>query len=192
MKLMKNLLVVLAVLTIPVLSNGAEKKQVSPQKVELVKRKYNAQLSLNGFKPEDLQVYSIGKSHIDLAWKWRVKQTRDEKCPATFRNAIDHSQQFPGFAFTQSSVQYYEWAREVDPKLFAEMQKAEKDGRWHLAGGMWDEPDGNMPEGESFARQFLYGQRFFLENFGHTTDICWMEDSFGYNWNLPQFAAKGG
>jgi hypothetical protein len=24
-----------------------------------------------GLKPQDLQVYSIGKSHIDLAWKWR-------------------------------------------------------------------------------------------------------------------------
>ena len=195
MSLKKIFLALAVILAItPVLAGAAEKPdgKVDAAKVARVKAQYEAQLKANGFKPGDLQVYSIGKSHIDLAWKWRKEQTRDEKCPATFRNAINHSLQFPGFSYTQSSVQYYEWAKEVDPQLFSEMQKAEKDGRWHLAGGMWNEPDGNMPEGESFARQFLYGQRFFLENFGHTTDICWMEDSFGYNWNLPQFAAKGG
>jgi len=192
MKLLKKLLALLAVFAIPVLAMAVEKKEVSPEKVERIKQTYNGQLSRNGFKPGDLQVYSIGKSHIDAAWKWRLKQTRDEKCPATFKNAITHSFEYPGFNYTQSSGQYYEWVEEVDPKLFADIQKAEKEGRWFITGGMWVEPDGNMPEGESFVRQFLYGQRYFLEKFGHITDVCWMEDSFGYNWNLPQFSAKSG
>jgi len=188
------ILAILFALFVPVLAQAAEpaKREVAPARVAQVKASYESKLAANGLKPGDLEVYSIGKSHIDLAWKWRLKQTRDEKCPATFRNAIRHSFEFPGFAYTQSSAQYYEWTQEVDPELFAEIQKAEHEGRWHIAGGMWDEPDGNMPEGESFVRQFLYGQRFFLKNFGHITEVCWMEDSFGYNWNLPQFAAQAG
>ena len=70
--------------------------------------------------------------------------------------------------------------------------KAEKASRWVAVGGMWIEPDGNMPEGESYARQQLYGQRFFLKNFGHISQVAWLLDSFGYNWNLPQFVAKAG
>ena len=177
----------------PALVSAAEKTaKIAPAKVAQVKKTYEAQLAKNGFKPSDLEVYAIGKSHIDAAWKWRYSQTRDEKCPATFRNAIEHSLQYPGFSYTQSSGQYYEWVEQVDPKLFQEIVEAEKEGRWQIVGGMWVEPDGNMPEGESFVRQFLYGQRYFMEKFGHASEVCFMEDSFGYNWNLPQFAAKSG
>ncbi len=166
--------------------------EIPKSKIESIKKDYTERLAQLGLKPEDLQVFSIGKSHIDAAWLWHWYQTRDEKCPQTFQAAIDHSYQYPGFTYNQSSGQYYEWVKEVDPKLFGEIQQAEKDGRWTIVGGMWVEPDGNMPEGESYVRQFLYGQRFFLENFGHIADVAWMEDSFGYNWNLPQVAARAG
>jgi len=165
---------------------------ISPARIEKVKKEYTDNLAKLGLKPEDLQVIAIGKSHIDAAWLWHWYQTRDDKCPATFSAAILHSRQYPGFTYNQSSGQYYQWVKEVDPALFAEIKKAEKDGRWNIVGGMWVEPDGNMPEGESFVRQFFYGQRFYLENFGRLTDVAWMEDSFGYNWNLPQVAAKSG
>ncbi len=166
--------------------------EISQAKIEKVRKEYTGNLAKLGLKPEDLQVVSIGKSHIDAAWLWHWYQTRDEKCPATFSAAILHSRQYPGFTYNQSSGQYYEWVKEVRPDLFQEIKQAEKDGRWNIVGGMWVEPDGNMPEGESFVRQFFYGQRFYLENFGHLTEVAWMEDSFGYNWNLPQVASKSG
>ena len=31
---------------------------------------------------------------------------------------------------------------------------------------VWLFQDGNMPSGESFVRQVLYGQRFFMKEFG--------------------------
>ena len=46
--------------------------------------------------------------------------------------------------------------------------------------------DGNMPSGESFIRQFLYGQLFFEEEFNKTSNIFWLPDTFGYSGQLPQ------
>ena len=174
------------------LSASVRAEKTSEIQIERIKQAHTKRLQALGLKPEDLTAISIGKSHIDAAWLWHWYQTRDDKCPRTFSKAIEHSLQYPGFSYTQSSGQYYEWVQEVDPELFKKIQEAEKDGRWHIVGGMWIEPDGNMPEGESFVRQFLYGQRFFLTHFGKIAQTAWMEDSFGYNWNLPQIALKSG
>ncbi len=57
---------------------------------------------------------------------------------------------------------------------------------------MWVEPDCNLPGGDSWSRQLLYGQNYFKENFGKLARLDWNPDSFGYNWNLPQFMVKAG
>ena len=48
-----------------------------------------------------------------------------------------------------------------------------KQGRWEMAGGIWVEPDLNMPDGESLVRQLLIGKRFFKNNFGTDVHIGW-------------------
>ena len=186
----------LTVFAIPFFAQAENAKEVKVKApaatVARVKRVYTAKLAENGFKPEDLEVIAMGQSHIDAAWLWRWRQTRDYKCPKTFKSALLHFQQFPEFTFHQSAPLYYEWIKETRPEMFKQIVEAEKKGQWLLVGGMWVEPDCNMPEGESFVRQNLYGQRFFLENFGHISDVSWLLDSFGYNWNLPQIVAKSG
>ena len=61
-----------------------------------------------------------------------------------------------------------------------------------MVGGMWVEPDLNMPDGESLVRQLLIGKRYFKNNFGVDVRIGWNPDSFGYNWQLPQIYKKSG
>jgi len=51
---------------------------------------------------------------------------------------------------------------------------------------MWVESDGNLISGESWARQLLYGQRYFRAKFGLQARVCWLPDTFGYAANLPQ------
>ncbi|EQD71787.1 Glycoside hydrolase, family 38, core domain protein, partial [mine drainage metagenome] len=68
----------------------------------------------------------------------------------------------------------------------AEIKKRIQEGRWESVGGMWVEPDLNMPDGESQVRQLLVGQRTFQQLYGVTTRIGWNPDSFGYDWQLPQ------
>ena len=41
-----------------------------------------------------------------------------------------------------------------------------KEGRWEPEGGMWVEADCNLTSGESLVRQFLYGKKFFKDEFG--------------------------
>ena len=46
--------------------------------------------------------------------------------------------------------------------------------------------DGNIPNGESMVRQFLYGQSFFKKHFGKYCEVFFMPDTFGYSSQLPQ------
>ena len=65
-------------------------------------------------------------------------------------------------------------------------------GRFVPVGGQWIEPDSNLPSGESLARQFLEGKKFFLREFGVEPREVWVPDSFGYSGALPQIAIAGG
>src|SRR6185437_5570880 len=61
-----------------------------------------------------------------------------------------------------------------------------------VVGGMWVEPDLNLPSGESLVRQLLVGKRWYEKNYGVNVRVGWNPDSFGYNWQLPQIYKKSG
>ncbi|HUT52409.1 MAG TPA: glycoside hydrolase family 38 C-terminal domain-containing protein [bacterium] len=172
----------------PALAAGREQGAYAPS---LIADIYKLKLKSRGFTPAELDVHSIGQSHIDAAWKWRLAQTH-EKVYDTWSQAIRHMDAFPDFTFSGSAPQYYEWIRDEHPDLFAKIVEREQEGRWEIVGGQWIEPDGNMPDGESFVRQRVLGQRFYLEYFGHVSEVSWMLDSFGYNRNMPQVMARSG
>ncbi len=78
------------------------------------------------------------------------------------------------------------------PDMNAEIAQRIKEGRWEMVGGMWVEPDLNMPDGESLVRQLLVGKRWFKQDYGVDVRIGWNPDSFGYTWQLPQIYKKSG
>jgi alpha-mannosidase len=133
----------------------------------------------------------VGNSHIDMAWLWPWTETV-EVVRNTFTTALQLMREYPDFTYAQSSVQDFEWLKEKYPPLFREIQQRVKEGRWELVGGMWVEPDLNMPDGESMVRQILVGKRWFQQNFGVDVNIGWNPDSFGYTWQLPQIYKKSG
>jgi len=92
----------------------------------------------------------------------------------------------PDIAMTTSSSQFYEWVAENDPAMLAEIKKRVDEGRWDLVGGWWVEPDVNIPNGESLARQGLYGQQTLKRLFGRTAKVGYNPDSFGHPGSLPQ------
>ncbi len=136
-------------------------------------------------------IHLMGNAHIDPAWLWRWPEGYGE-VKATFRSALDRMREFPDFVFTASSASYYKWLEEDEPEMFAEIRTRVREGRWVLAGGWWIEPDCNMPSGESFARQSLHGQRYFLSRFGRLAETGYNIDSFGHNGNLPQILLRSG
>ncbi len=100
--------------------------------------------------------------------------------------------EYPNYVFTQSAAQYSAWMADKYPDLNDQIKQRIKEGRWEVVGGMWVEPDLNLPSGESQVRQLLVGQRFFKKEYGVTARIGWNPDSFGYNWQLPQIYKRSG
>jgi len=140
---------------------------------------------------QQFSIRAVGNSHIDMAWLWPWTETV-EVVRNTFRSALDLMREYPDFKFTMSSARAYEWMEEKYPDLFKEVEQRIKEGRWEVIGGMWVEPDLNMPAGESLTRQILIGKRYFQKKFGVDVKIGWNPDSFGYNWQLPQIYKKSG
>ena len=141
--------------------------------------------------PAEGKLRLSGHAHIDLAWLWPFGETR-RKVRRTFGTMLTLMERYPQFYFNQSSAQAYAFVEEDDPELFKRIQARVKEGRWDIVGGMWVEPDGNLLSGESWARQLLYGQRYFQAKFGKRARVCWLPDTFGYTANLPQILQGGG
>src|SRR3984957_68287 len=137
------------------------------------------------------KVVEDGNSHIDAAWLWPRSETIDV-VRRTFTSALQLMQEYPDYVYTQSAAQYNEWIADKYPKLNDEIKQRIKEGRWEIVGGMWVEPDLNLPGGESLVRQLLVGQRYFQKEYGVFARIGWNPDSFGYNWQLPQIYKRSG
>jgi alpha-mannosidase len=136
-------------------------------------------------------VYLDANAHIDAAWLWRSKETI-MVCRNTFSSVMNMMAARPDFTYTQSSAAYYDWIERLYPDLFAQIQQRVKDGRWEVIGGMWVEPDCNLPSGESWARQLMYAKKYFRNKLGAEVKIGWNPDSFGYNQNMPSFYRNAG
>jgi alpha-mannosidase len=138
-----------------------------------------------------VKIDMAGNAHIDAAWLWPKTETVDV-VKRTFTTALQLMEEYPEYTFTQSTAQYTEWIAGKYPDLNAQIKQRVKEGRWEIVGGMWVEPDLNMPDGESLVRQLLVGQRTFQKEYGVTARIGWNPDSFGYNWQLPQIYKRSG
>ncbi|ASA25876.1 alpha-mannosidase [Paenibacillus donghaensis] len=136
-------------------------------------------------------IHMIGQSHIDIAWLWPARETV-RKTSRTFSTVNALMEEYPDYQYAQSQPLLFQYLKDNDPVLYEQVKARIKEGRWELVGGMWIEPDLNIPSGESLMRQMLYGQRFYLEEFGRTSAIEWLPDTFGYCASLPQILKHGG
>jgi alpha-mannosidase len=152
-----------------------------------------AHVRLDVLKPllQQATMHLTGNSHIDAAWLWPWTETVDV-VKRTFGTALQLMYEYPDYTYTQSAAAFNEWIADKYPDMNAEIAQRIKEGRWEIVGGMWVEPDLNMPDGESLVRQILVGKRWFKQQYGVDTRIGWNPDSFGYTWQLPQIYKKSG
>lgn len=129
--------------------------------------------------------YSIGNSHIDVAWMWPLAETV-RKCSRTFGTMLSLMDEYDNYLFILSQPHLYQMVKDHYPDLYERMKEAVKKGQLIPEGAMWVEPDTNVPWGESLIRQFIHGKRFFKEEFGIDSKLCWLPDVFGYSGALPQ------
>ena len=133
----------------------------------------------------------IGNAHLDPVWQWRVPEGL-ALVKSTYRAALDRMKEYPDYIFTSACASYYKWIELSEPEMFEEIRQRYNEGRWCITGGMWVQPDCNIPSGESFARHFLYSQKYFKEKFGSIVKTGYNVDSFGHNGMLPQLMKKSG
>ena len=152
-----------------------------------------AQSKLEALRPllQTATFHLTGNSHIDAAWLWPWTETVDV-VKRTFGTALQLMYEYPNYTYTQSAAAYNEWMAQKYPDLNDQIKQRIKEGRWEVVGGMWVEPDLNMPDGESLVRQLLVGKRWYKQNYGVDVRIGWNPDSFGYTWQLPQIYKKSG
>jgi len=141
--------------------------------------------------PKDYTVHMIGNAHIDPIWLWRWQEGYDEMV-ATSRSALDRMKEYPDFVFCRSSAGMHLAVEENDPALFEEIAERAREGRWDVVNGWWEQPDCNVPCGESFVRHGLYAKRYFREKFGVEVTAGYNVDTFGHCGSLPQILKKCG
>lgn len=142
-------------------------------------------------KPQDVQVSCIGHTHIDVAWRWTLEQTR-EKVQRTFGSVIEMMKKYPDYKFMSSQPQLFKYLKEEAPEMYEEIKRLVKEGRIEAEGSMWLEADCNLSSGESLVRQILFGKRFFKNEFGKENKTVWLPDVFGYSAAMPQIMKKSG
>ncbi|MEO3111737.1 alpha-mannosidase, partial [Turicibacter sanguinis] len=142
-------------------------------------------------KHSDIHVTCIGHTHIDVAWLWRLKHTK-EKCARSFSTVMRLMEQYPEYIFLQTQPQLYEYVKHNYPDLYEKIKAKVADGQWEVDGGMWVEADCNLTSGESLTRQILVGSKFIKDEFGKDVEYLWLPDVFGYSWALPQILKKSG
>lgn len=136
-------------------------------------------------------LHLICNAHIDPVWLWEWQEGAAETL-STFRAAADLCEEFDGFVFNHNEVILYRWIEEYEPALFERIRRLVREGRWHIMGGWYLQPDCNMPSGESIVRQVLAGRRYFREKFGVRPTTAINFDPFGHSRGLVQILAKAG
>ncbi len=130
-------------------------------------------------------LFAFGHAHLDVAWLWPLEET-ERKCVRTFSSQLALMAEYPEYRFLQSQAHLYWMVKHHYPDLYRRIKRAVKAGQFIPEGGMWVEADTNISGGESLIRQFLYGKRFFRDEFGVECQILWLPDVFGYSGALPQ------
>lgn len=110
------------------------------------------------------KLHLICNAHLDPIWQW----TWDEGLSAviaTFKSAADLADEFD-YIFCHGEALLYETIENNAPDLFARIQKLVKEGKWHISGGWYLQPDCLMPSmsfrlaGRKNARKFVSANLF--------------------------------
>ena len=159
----------------------AEARAMAAARLEELKEEY----------PPVGRIAMTGHAHLDLAWLWPVSETL-RKGRRTFASVLSLMDRYEDFVFNQSSAQLYAWIEDEAPDLFERVRRRVAEGRWEPVGGMWVEPDCQIPSGESIVRQLLYGQEYFQDRFGRRSKVAWLPDTFGFSPAVPQLLRGAG
>lgn len=128
-------------------------------------------------------------------WEGAVFKTREEFLEMGLPNilkALNLLKRYPSYRFVLDQVAYVRPFLERYPEEEAAFRQFVSEGRLQIVGGMDIMPDVNMPGGELFVRQVLYGKGYYREKLGVDVTVGWLLDTFGHHAQIPQLLKLAG
>jgi alpha-mannosidase len=128
-------------------------------------------------------------------WEGAVFKTREEYLEMGLPNilrALNLLKAYPDYRFVLDQACYVKPFLERYPQEQAAFSKFVDEGRLAIVGGTDVMLDVNMPGGESFVRQVLYGKGYFRRKLGLDVTVGWQLDTFGHHAQMPQLLKLAG
>ena len=75
------------------------------------------------------EIHLICNAHIDPVWQWDWDEGKTATI-ATFYSAVKLAEEFD-YIFCHNEALLYEWVEQYDPKLFDDIKKLVKSGKWN-------------------------------------------------------------
>jgi alpha-mannosidase len=143
----------------------------------------------NGSAPKTLWI--IPHTH----WEGAVFKTREEYLEIGLPHiltALALLRAHPEYRFVLDQAAYVRPFLERYPEQAAAFRQYVKEGRLQIVGGNDVMLDVNMPSGESWVRQVLYGKGYYRDALGVDVTVGWGLDTFGHHAQMPQLLKLAG
>lgn len=141
---------------------------------------------------EVCKVHIIPHSHIDTEWYWTYGETK-KRAIAIIEAVLSRMLKREDFTFAQDQVSILKPTLEYLDKEDREyLLKIIKQQRFEILGGMWVQPDAQIPHGEVLIRNISKGREWFYNNLGVKVEGAWNIDTFGQCPQIPQILNKSG
>jgi alpha-mannosidase len=128
-------------------------------------------------------------------WEGAVFETREEYLEEGLPHiaqALDLLRTLPDYRFVLDQAAYVRPFLERYPDRVAEFRSFVSQGRLQIVGGTDVMLDVNIPSGESWVRQVLYGKGYFKQALGTDVTTGWALDTFGHHAQMPQLLKLAG
>jgi len=142
--------------------------------------------------PKDYTAHVVGYAHMDMAWLWRWEESIHDIMYNTFRNQLELMDRNPDFTYAQDQAVVFDMMEHYYPDIFHQLAFRAKTGNLVPVSSSWAQMDENVVDGESLVRQFLYGQKYSKDKFGHYIRAAWQPDVFGHPVTMPEIAKGAG
>jgi alpha-mannosidase len=128
-------------------------------------------------------------------WEGAVFKTREEYLEIGLPyilTALHLLEKYPEYRFVLDQVAYVKPFIERYPEEAPVFRKMVAEGRLQLVGANDVMLDVNIPSGESWVRQALYGKTYYREKLGADVTVGWALDTFGHHAQMPQLLKLAG
>jgi alpha-mannosidase len=128
-------------------------------------------------------------------WEGAVFKTREEYLEIGLPHiltALELLKTHPEYRFVLDQVAYVKPFLERYPEQEAVFRHLVSEGKLEIVGANDVMLDVNMPGGESWIRQALYGKTYYREKLGVDVTVGWALDTFGHHAQMPQLLKLAG